>query len=260
MVTNPKISVITICFNAELLIVETMKSILNQTYQNIEYIVIDGGSTDQTLDVINGVAGFYQARNMKVKSEKDKGISDAMNKGILLANGEIITHLHAGDRYIDNTVIEKVMNSYCENQWRWGVAGSIVVDSLGKQRHIYRADADYRVLLKKNCIPHQSTFLMKDVFNKHGLFNLEYKQAMDYEYWLRIVFKGGERFMVLPFSTTYFLDGGKSSNIFELLKYAGKIRTAKVEYGCNISIMDHLLFIVRIIVFSVFYEMRKIIK
>lgn len=260
MFNNPKISIITICRNSGTLIADTIRSVLSQTYPNIEYIIVDGRSSDNTLEIISRTVKNYTDRQVKIVSESDKGIADAMNKGILLAQGEIITHLHAGDRYIDDTVIKKVMNSYKENRWRWGVAGSIVVDTFGKERHIYKAGSDYRVLLKKNCIPHQSTFLVKDIFEKHGLFKIEFKQAMDYEYWLRIVFKGNERFTVLPFNTTFFLDGGRSSNILQLLKYLHKLRISMHEYGCNVTIIDDFIFLPRVFVFYIFYELKKRMK
>lgn len=260
MPVTSKISIITICKNAESVIAETVKSVLGQTCADIEYIIIDGKSTDRTLDIIRDIIKAYPLRQVQLVSETDEGIADAMNKGVLLASGEIIAHLHAGDRYINNSVIEKVMESYHQNAWRWGIASSIVVDDLGNERHIYKASSDYRILLKKNCIPHQSTFLVKDIFDKHGLFNINYKQAMDYEYWLRITFMGGERFTVLPFATTYFLEGGKSSRVFELLKYLKKIRKSMPEYGCNVTTADNWLFLLRVIAFHIFYELKKKVR
>jgi glycosyltransferase involved in cell wall biosynthesis len=234
-----------------------MISVLEQTYPNIEYVIIDGKSEDSTLDLINTTIKKYPSRPVKVLSEADEGIADAMNKGILLATGKIINHLHAGDRFIDNSVLDRVMRSYTTDLWRWGVAGSIVVDRKGNQKHIYKAHDDYRVLLKKNCIPHQSTFISKDVFTKHGLFDKDYKQAMDYEYWLRIAFKGNERFVVLPFNTTYFLDGGRSSNILELLHYSKRLRTTIGKYGCKTSKASDLIFLLRVLAFHSFYTIKK---
>ncbi|OGC22547.1 hypothetical protein A3J90_05815 [candidate division WOR-1 bacterium RIFOXYC2_FULL_37_10] len=254
------ISVITICKNSEAIIAETMRSVLTQTYPDLEYIIIDGKSTDNTLAIIKLIATEYPLRTIKIVSEADCGISDAMNKGIKYANGELIAHLHAGDRYINNDVISKVMASYYEKNWRWAVAGSIVIDASGKPLHVYKANPDYKTLLAKNCIPHQSTFLVKDVFDKHGLFDVNYKQAMDYEYWLRIAFKGSEKYTVLPFDTTYFLDGGKSSNIFELLRYLKKIRNKMHEYGYISSRVENYLFLVRVFLFYCFYNFKKRIK
>jgi len=256
MANKPLISVVTICRNAESLIAETMKSVLRQTYPNIDYIIVDGKSTDRTLETIYEIIRNYPTRKIKIVSEQDEGIADAMNKGVRLASGELIAHLHAGDRYIGHSVIGQAVKSYCENQWRWGVAGSIVVDLLGNERHTYKASSDYKVLLKKNCIPHQSAFLVKDIFDKHGLFKVEYKQAMDYEYWLRIAFKGGERVTVLPFNTTYFLDGGRSSKIFELLKYLRMLRASMREYGCNVTAIDDLVFLLRVIIFYIYHKFK----
>ncbi len=260
MLNTLKISIITICRNAESFIAKTAKSVLEQTYPNIEYIIIDGKSADNTLKILTEIISNYPGRQIKILSEPDKGISDAMNKGVLLANGEIIAHLHAGDRYINNSVIEKVMESYIKRTWRWGVAGTIVIDDADIVRHVYKAGSDYRVLLKKNCIPHQSTFLAKDIFNKHGLFKLEYKQAMDYEYWIRIAFKGEERFTLLPFNTTYFLDAGKSSNIIELLKYLWMLRKSMHKYNCSVTPIDDFIFLSRVFAFYIIYELKKKVK
>jgi glycosyltransferase len=253
----PTISVITICRNAETTLESTMLSVVSQTYMHIEYIIVDGLSSDHTASIARQVANRFPKRNIKIISEADRGIADAMNKGVQFSTGEIITHLHAGDRYIDNSVINKVVRSYMADSWRWGVAGSIVVNEVGNEGHIFRAQGDYKALLKKNCIPHQSTFFFRDIFNKHGFFNEKYKQAMDYEYWMRIAFKGGERFTILPFDTTYFMAGGRSSDVFELLRYLYRLRKSLSGYGCKVLALDDFIFFSRVIVFHVFYELKR---
>ncbi len=257
MSAEPVISVITICKNAESTICNTIESVLKQTYSNIEYIVVDGKSSDNTLINAYDIAKKYEDRKINIVSEKDEGISDAMNKGILSSSGEIITHLHAGDYYIRDSIIGEVINSYIKNNWRWGVAGSIVVDSNKCQKHLFKPQDDYKVLLRKNCIPHQSTFLARDIFNRHGLFKVEYKQAMDYEYWVRIAFKGGERYQVLPFNTTYFLDGGKSSDILELLRYSYRLRKQLHEYDCKTTVLSNMIFLASVFLFHAFYNLKK---
>lgn len=217
--TPPTVSVITICRNAVGLIEPTMTSVLEQTYGHIEYLIVDGGSTDATVELARAVSARFPERTVHITSEPDRGIADAMNKGVRRAHGELVVHLHAGDRFTDAEALERVVDSHTRNGWRWGVAGSVVVNDEGAGEHVYRPCSDVRTLLRKNCIPHQSTFLVRDIFAHHGLFRTDFKQAMDYEFWLRIAFLGGEQPYALPFNTTYFLSGGRSSKIGELLKY-----------------------------------------
>lgn len=105
-----KISIITICFNAEKYIEKTMLSVLNQTYNNIEYIIIDGASQDGTLELIHSISSKYSNRQIKVISEPDKGIYDAMNKGVKLASGEWLLMLNSGDMLSDDNVIKKIFS------------------------------------------------------------------------------------------------------------------------------------------------------
>ena len=102
---KPKISIITVCYNSAKTIEDTIQSVVNQTYDNIEYIVIDGVSTDNTLEIINK----YKNQITTIICEKDKGIYDAINKGIDLATGDIIANLNSDDFYIDNNVIADVV-------------------------------------------------------------------------------------------------------------------------------------------------------
>lgn len=251
------ISVITVCRNCEGNIAKTLRSVLGQSYPAIEYVIVDGKSTDSTMAVIGDIVKEYPHRNVKVVSEKDDGIADAMNKGVALSAGTLITHLHAGDYYSDNTSVEQVLESYERHKWRWGVAYSSVVDAEGQQHYVFKPETDFRALIGKNSIPHQSTFLMRDIFSLHGGFDSSLKQAMDYEYWLRIAFKGTERYHILPFVTTCYTDGGRSTNISELFRYLARIRNMMPEYGCRVSVLDNLLFYSRILGFYLFYLLKK---
>lgn len=235
-----------------------MLSVLTQTYLPIEYIIVDGLSSDHTVEVAQRVASRFPERNVKIISEADRGISDATNKGVLAASGTVVAYLHAGDRYIDNTVIEKVMASFQREGWRWGVAETVVVDASGRPGHVYRPRPDYRRLLKQNFIPHPSTFFVRDIFERHGLFQVDLKQAMDYEFWLRIAFKGGERYQVLPFATTYFLEGGRSSRLFELLKYLVLVRRELRQWVSGLTSLDDVVFLARVAAFWVYSALRGI--
>ncbi|MGI9034192.1 MAG: glycosyltransferase [Acidimicrobiales bacterium] len=104
-------------------------------------------SSDGTLDVVERVRAQYPHRHVIVVSEPDQGISDAMNKGVLRTTGDLLVHLHAGDRFVDPSVIDRVVESYQVDGWRWGVASSIAVDEGGVHRHLYRPDPDHRSLL-----------------------------------------------------------------------------------------------------------------
>jgi glycosyltransferase involved in cell wall biosynthesis len=241
------------------LIESTMMSVFNQTYPFIEYIIIDGKSDDRTVSIAEDIAANAGKRALIV-SERDGGISDAMNKGVMLAKGELITHLHAGDRYIDNSVIEKTVNSFLKESWRWGVAGAIIVGHRGNKKHRTAPDPEIRTLLKKNCIPHQSTFLVKDIFDKHGLFRTDFAQAMDYEFWLRIAFKGNEKYTVLPFDAVCFLEGGRSSNMVQLLQHLYKLRRRLHEYRCNTSAFLDIIFLVRVLLFSIYLKANPIVS
>jgi glycosyltransferase involved in cell wall biosynthesis len=252
----PLVTIITICRNAAAHIESTMISVLQQTYSDIEYFIVDGNSSDDTASKALELATRFPDRRVRIISECDEGIADAMNKGVRLSSGEIITHLHAGDRYVEKTIIAQMVESYREARWRWAVAGSVVVDKFGRTGHLYRANPDCRILLKKNCIPHQSTFLVRDIFDRHGFFRVDLRQAMDYEFWLRLVFKGGEHYQVLPFITTYFLEGGRSARIRELLRYLVMLRRELHSYVDKLTWMDDIVFLGRVVAFAAYTGLR----
>jgi glycosyltransferase involved in cell wall biosynthesis len=117
-----KISIITVCYNSQNTVESTIQSVLNQTYLNIEYIIIDGGSEDGTKDIINK----YLDKIAKYVSESDKGIYDAMNKGITLATGEIIGFLNSDDIFFDNDIVLKIASLFTEFKLLDSVFGDII--------------------------------------------------------------------------------------------------------------------------------------
>ena len=181
-----KISIITICFNSEETIEKTIESVLSQTYENIEYIIIDGGSTDKTLEIVNK----YKDKISKIISEKDKGIYDAMNKGISVSTGEVVAILNSDDFYVDEFVIEKVVQFFGKNKGDACYGNLEYVDrkNIAKKVRIWQA-GDYNIKKLKNgwAPPHPTFFVRKYLYEKYGVFNLDFNIAADYELMLRFL-------------------------------------------------------------------------
>ncbi len=181
-----KVSIITVVFNNSKTITDAINSVLSQNYPNIEYIIIDGKSTDGTLDIIIS----YSDKITKVISEPDNGIYDAMNKGIMYATGDIIGILNSDDIYADEKVILDVANLFISNKSLDIVYGNLVYVKAEDTNHVVRNWIS-KAYFKKyfewgNVPPHPTLFLKKSVYNKVGLFNLEFKLAADYEFMLRL--------------------------------------------------------------------------
>jgi glycosyltransferase involved in cell wall biosynthesis len=181
---RPLVSVITVVHNGEKHLEQAILSVLGQTYDNVEYIIVDGGSTDGTIDIIRK----FDDRIDYWISEPDKGISDAMNKGILFSNGDLIAHLHADDYYADFSVISSVCSEYLRHpDALWLTGGIEIVDGNGNiLQEIPVRKYSYRKLIHGNSILHPATFVTRRAFEKAGQFNEEYRYAMDYDLWIRI--------------------------------------------------------------------------
>ena len=177
---NPTISIITIVFNGEQFIEQTILSVIEQTYRNIEYIIVDGGSTDRTLDIIKK----YERHIARWTSKPDEGISDAMNKGLDLATGQYIFYLHADDYLCSPETIEKFVLEICDRKSdisTFAVLYGHPPDNLKKMQ-----PRGYGCWLNfKTGFLHQGTFCKREVFNKIGAFDNQFKIAMDYDFFLR---------------------------------------------------------------------------
>ena len=183
-----KISIITVVYNNKDTIKDAIESVLNQTYQNIEYIIIDGVSTDGTVDIIKS----YGDKIDKVISEPDKGIYDAMNKGIKLASGDIIGILNSDDFYANNNIIEKVVKEF-EDKKVDSVYGDLVyvnAKDTNKIVRYWKSKPYKKGLFTKGWHPaHPTFFVKKEIYDKYGIFNLDFKIAADYELMLRFLEK-----------------------------------------------------------------------
>ena len=189
-----KISVITVCFNAEKVIEETMRSVLGQTYQNIEYVIVDGCSEDKTMDIVRS---YEFDQRVRVISEPDNGLYDAMNKGSMFASGDYIQFLNAGDLLIDKTVIEQVAGRIKESDADI-VYGDIVYrypDQSTNVRVYGQFCSSLFYYLLGDCINHQAIFARRECFRKHQ-FDLTYRICADREWMIRIK-KAGYSFKAL---------------------------------------------------------------
>ena len=185
---NLKISIITSVWNNKETIKDAIDSVLAQTYHNIEYIIVDGASTDGTVEVVKS----YGGKIAKFISEKDNGLYDAMNKGITLATGDIVGILNSDDFYIDNQVIEKVVQEFEDKAVDSVYADLVFVkpENLDKVVRYYNSSYFRPEKFAYGWMPAHPTFFVKrKVYEKYGVFKTDYKIAADYELLTRFLAK-----------------------------------------------------------------------
>ena len=179
-----KISIITICYNSEKTISKTLKSLKSQTFKDFEHIVIDGGSIDRTINIIK-----KENISDKIISEKDKGIYDAFNKGILNSTGEIIGFLNSDDVFNDVDTLEKIVKSFGnKNDCVFG--DIIYTDTENKVIRIWKGSPFVKGAFKKGWMPAHPTFYCKrKIYEKFGVYDDSYKIAGDFELMMRFLEK-----------------------------------------------------------------------
>jgi len=179
MTENPKVSVITPTLNSAANIVECVQSVAAQDYSNIEHIVVDGDSTDGTLELL-------KSHNVAITSEKDAGIYDALNKGIAQASGEIIHILNADDHYKHETVLSQMVTFMVDNQLDVGHAKVEQVDAEENLVRVIGYDVTRKKLLRKCKVAHPAVFVRRSVYERFGNFSTGFSIAGDHEFFLRI--------------------------------------------------------------------------
>ena len=205
-----KVSIITLTYNSEATLKDTIESVVNQSYNDIEYIIVDGKSTDNTLSIIES----YKDKISKVISEKDKGLYDALNKGIALATGDLIGIIHSDDFYTDNFVIQKIVKSIEENNSDAAYSDLYYVDKVDTNK-IFRKwkSGIYKhgMFLNGWMPPHPTFFVKRSCYEKFGSFNLSFVSAADYELMLRFIHKHKIKLAYLPEFIIKMRVGGKSN-------------------------------------------------
>ena len=200
-----KISIITVCYNAQNTLERTIESVFSQTYKNIEYIVVDGASTDNTISIL-------QKYNDKLRfiSEPDDGLYDAMNKGIGLAEGDYVMFLNADDKFFDSNVVEKFAK-FCEEKQTDLVYGNLAFLNNGNIS-IQRHKRLNKIYLIKNTPQQPATFYKKTSFDKAGFFDVQFKIVADQEWFLRAFLKYHISSFWLDETVTLFSTEGLSNS------------------------------------------------
>lgn len=219
-----KISIITITLNNVNIIRGTVESVINQTYPNIEYIVIDGQSTDGTLDILDE----YKNRITRIVSERDEGLYDAINKGLKLATGDITGLIHAGDRLFDHFVIEKIAKHFNEHDIDVMYGHSFLVNLNDQPVRINKSPEYKKSLVLWGWMPsHQSIYIKTSLLHQLGYYNLNMHPSSDYEFFLRYFYFSNLKIKRLDCFILKFSMGGRSTR-----NYMNNLKAQKQHKDC----------------------------
>ena len=211
-----KISIITVVYNGVDHIRTAIESVVSQKYENIEYIIIDGGSIDGTVDIVKE----YKNRVSVFISESDRGIYDAMNKGISLASGDVIGILNSDDFYVDEMVIEKVVKVFRDEKDDSMFADLVFVrsDNLKKTVRYYDNSKFNPSMFAYGLMPsHPSFFVKLEIYEKYGLYRTDLKVASDYDILARFLYKHRISYYYLNEVIVKMRIGGASTSLFNIL-------------------------------------------
>ncbi len=232
--SKPLITIITVVYNSENLIEKTILSVLNQTYQNIEYIIIDGNSKDKTVEIIKK----YESKLAYWKSEPDNGLYDAMNKGLAKATGDYICFLNSGDQLYSNDILEKAFGNL--SGFPDIVYGeTMIIDLRGNEIGLRRLKAPEKLTWKSfregMLVCHQSIYVKKEIASE---YDLKYRIASDFD-WVLKALKSAGTVHNSGLILTKFLDGGiNKKNIPRGL--AERFRIMTIHYGFFSTLFRHL--------------------
>lgn len=209
-----KVSIITVCYNSASTIKDTIESVINQTYKNIEYIIVDGGSTDSTLAIVSS----FGDKVSKIISEPDSGMYNAMNKGIRIATGEVVGILNSDDFFYNNLIIERIVNEFQNSNIEalYGDVQFVKSNSLNKVVRYYSSKYFKLSMFKFGFMPaHPSFYVIREYFERFGYYKEDYIIGADFELLLRflLVHKLKSKYIQLPFVTMRM--GGISNRSFK---------------------------------------------
>jgi glycosyltransferase involved in cell wall biosynthesis len=237
---RPLVSIITVVYNSQNLLEKTILSIINQTYTNIEYLIIDGASTDKTIDIIKK----YETSITKWISEKDNGLYDAMNKGLKMASGNYVWFINSGDKIYSPDTLQKLINQI--NSLPDIIYGETEIidingNELGLRRHSAPDKLNWKILSRGMLVCHQSVLVKRELATE---YNLKYRHSSDFD-WLIRVLKCSKSIHNSKLILSKFLEGGQTAkNLVPGLKERFWIMTK--YYGLIPTIFRHFMMIFRL--------------
>ena len=224
----PFLSIVTVCLNSEKTIRKTIESVLNQSYRRFEYILIDGGSQDSTVDILKEYEIIFINKKIRFtwKSEKDQGIYDGMNKGIELTNGVIIGIIN-GDDYYETDAFEKIHKAYL-NHPDGDIFYGFMKVLMGKEElAVYRYNYDFFLLNLQSGVftsaQHSSCFVKRSVYGEIGKFDLSFRISADYDFLVRAACKR-KKFIALDHVLANFSRGGANDQMSEYERFNQRYR------------------------------------
>ena len=241
---HPKFSIITVTYNAGKVLEDTIQSVVFQTYRNVEYIIVDGGSTDNTLDVVHK----YQERICKVISEPDKGLYDAMNKGIRMATGDYLCFLNAGDELHENETLQKIVYTLKGKELPDVIYGeTAIIDEEGHFLHMRRLSTPEHLHWKSfkegMLVCHQAFFARRELALANP-YDLRYRFSADFDWCIRIMKQSKNLHNTHLTLIDYLNEGMTTQNHKASLKERFRIMTK--HYGWISTILHHGWFVIRL--------------
>ena len=229
-----KVSIVTVCFNSAATIEDTIRSVREQKYEHLEHIIVDGGSTDGT----QGIVGRYNGRIKKFISEPDRGIYDAMNKGLGLATGDVVGFLNADDVYASSTAISDIVAAMHEDGADGAYGDLVYVQDHNSDRVLrYWRAGEYRprAFFSGWVPPHPTFFCRAAVYRELGGFDPAYRIAGDFELMLRFIEKNGVRVQYIPKPLVRMRAGGQANRVRGIIQGNREIVRAFRSNGLEFS-------------------------